>query len=1085
MEKENYMKKQIRILESLEMRTSQTFFERLFITIIFCAFLTVSVLGQFQFDINGPNGSDSFGTDVVILPNGNFVVTDPDYDIPAGAENVGAVYLYSSNGTLISTLTGSTAEDQIGLNGITVLPNGNFLIVSLFWDGAETDVGAVTFGDGTNGVSGTVSDTNSLVGSTANDQVGEQGITVLANGNYLVRSSNWDGAEADVGAVTFGNGTNGITGVVSDANSLIGSTADDQVGHNGIDELTNGNYVVRSNNWDNAEVSNAGAVTWGNGSDGISGIVSSANSLVGTTTNDRAGQNGVVALSNGNYIVRTSNWDGTEVDVGAATWGNGTTGISGTISETNSLVGSGAGDRISSTSVESLPNGSYVVISELWNGSSSNLGAVTWGDGTNGITGAVSSSNSLVGSTEDDNVGDGGIVVLSNGNYVVISSSWDRSSTESAGAVTWADGTSGISGEITDTNSLVGSSFFDRIGRGGVTALTNGNYVVASPFWVNGSHISAGAVTWGNGTTGITGEISISNSLVGSNELDEVGNAGVMALTNGNYVISSPDWDGSSDDIGAVTWGDGTTGSTGRVSAANSIVGSTSEDFVGSTDILPLTNGNYVVSSTRWDSSNENVGAVTLGDGTNGTALTVSAENSLVGVNLNDHIGSNVVALPNGNYVVISSSWDNNGAANLGAVTFGDGVNGVTGHISASNSLVGSTANDRVGRNGINVLENGNYIVHSPLWDNGVISNAGAVTLINGNTGSFSQISSNKDQSANTNNLGVVSEINSVRGTAAGGGSDMNFDYDENNDQLIVGRPADNIVTLLNRNAPGNARADFDGDGVTDISVFRPSEGNWYLNQSSGGFAVLNWGISSDTLVPADYDGDGKTDPAVFRPTDTLGVSDFLILNSKDFTLSGFEWGVPGDVPVVGDYDGDGKADVSVWRESDTTWYTNNSSDGSGTFDEFGLSGDIPVVGDWDGDGKNRPGIFRPGDNTWYLARATGDPGTNFDAIPFGDASDLRVPGDYDGDGKTDIAVFRASDGNWYIRSSESGNTTATGFGAVGDEPVPGDYDGDGKDDLAVYRDGDWWILRSNSGSVSASSFGIATDTPVPGRHNP
>lgn len=43
-----------------------------------------------------------------------------------------------------------------------------------------------------------------------------------------------------------------------------------------------------------------GAVTWGNGQTGISGVVSSANSLVGSTGIDLVGFRGVTALSNGN-----------------------------------------------------------------------------------------------------------------------------------------------------------------------------------------------------------------------------------------------------------------------------------------------------------------------------------------------------------------------------------------------------------------------------------------------------------------------------------------------------------------------------------------------------------------------------------------------------------------------------------------------------------------------------------------------------------------------------------------------------------------------------------------------------------------
>ena len=107
--------------------------------------------------------------------------------------------------------------------------------------------------------------------------------------------------------------------------------------------LTNGNYVVDSPGWNG----NRGAVTWGDGNTGISGTVSDANSLVGSNPNDQVGFGfftSVTALSNGNYVVESADWNG----VGAATWGNGSIGTSGIVSQTNSLVGSdvwGSGGR--------------------------------------------------------------------------------------------------------------------------------------------------------------------------------------------------------------------------------------------------------------------------------------------------------------------------------------------------------------------------------------------------------------------------------------------------------------------------------------------------------------------------------------------------------------------------------------------------------------------------------------------------------------------------------------------------------------------------------------------------------------------
>ena len=183
-----------------------------------------------QVDIPGPPGSGRFGESVTVLPNGNIVVSDPYYDAGSAAD-VGAVYLYDgASGALISMLTGSTAGDTIGW--VAALANGNYVVSSPRWDnGAAADAGAFTWGDGTRGVTGTVSAANSLVGSMAGDQVGSDGVTALANGNYVVRSPYWNnGAAADAGAVTWGEGTREVSGTVSAANSLVGTTANDNVG---------------------------------------------------------------------------------------------------------------------------------------------------------------------------------------------------------------------------------------------------------------------------------------------------------------------------------------------------------------------------------------------------------------------------------------------------------------------------------------------------------------------------------------------------------------------------------------------------------------------------------------------------------------------------------------------------------------------------------------------------------------------------------------------------------------------------------------------------------------------------------------
>jgi hypothetical protein len=128
--------------------------------------------------------------------------------------------------------------------------------------------------------------------------------------------------------------------------------------------------------------------------------------------------------------------------------------------------------------------------------------------------------------------------------------------------------------------------------------------------------------------------------------------------------------------------------------------------------------------------------------------------------------------------------------------------------------------------------------------------------------------------------------------------------------------------------APGHLlmpQSDFDGDGRSDVSVYRPSTSSWYLQQSQDGIRAAQFGIASDKITPADFDGDGKTDIAVYRPS--TGI--WYVMNSSSGTVSYTNFGIAEDVPVPADYDGDGKADIAVFRPTNGTWYRRNSDDGS------------------------------------------------------------------------------------------------------------------------------------------------------------
>jgi len=153
---------------------------------------------------------------------------------------------------------------------------------------------------------------------------------------------------------------------------------------------------------------------------------------------------------------------------------------------------------------------------------------------------------------------------------------------------------------------------------------------------------------------------------------------------------------------------------------------------------------------------------------------------------------------------------------------------------------------------------------------------------------------------------------------------------------------------------------------ITDVAVFRPGAGGWYLRGRPG----TSFGMAGDAPVRGDYDGDGTADVAVFRPSN----GGWYVLGQ-----GGVAWGTAGDIPVPGDYDGDGRTDVAVFRPSNGGWYIRGQQ---GT--TWGTDGDIPVPADYDGDGRTDVAIFRPSNGAWYIQ---GQPG-----VLWGTAGDVPLP---------------------------------------------------------------------------------------------
>ncbi|MCK7595310.1 hypothetical protein [Pseudomarimonas salicorniae] len=646
-----------------------------------------------QFDLAGPPGSVGFGAQIAVLPNGNLVVTDPRRPPD------GAAYLYSRDLQLLSTVTNVSPFAAPGTSldtvRIVVLRNGNYLLVNETWsNGGLFRLGMVAWANGETGISGSISSSNALIGARADDSVGFPAVHPLANGNYVVESFRWSNGASRVGAITWGSGTSGVSGPVSAENSVIGSSIGDSPSFGTA--LSNGNYVLLNTGWGTPERPYLGAAMWVDGTVGATGFMTAENSLVGSAAEDFILRR-VYPLVNGNFVLALPYWDnGDQVNAGAAVWGDGTRPMVGTVSAANALVGTRTGSYVSYDEVQALSNGHYVVASSDWDSpTGTNNGAVTWGNGAVGTTGEVSAANSLVGGADFQFVGGDpeylvdSVIPLANGHYVTASPYWGGQK----GAVTWGDGTKATVGVVSPRNSIVGNSVGDRVGSSGVTALTNGHYVIASAGWKGVGGVPVGAATWVNGTGPRTGSVGMGNSLVGNTPMSA--GMAVTALANGHYVVAFPGWDrGSVSQAGAVVWGNGELGSKGSPSPQSALVGSRERDFVGWP--IALSDGNYVVCSGNYSSdSATRVGAVTWASGWGGRVGEINASNSLIGSSRDDqvcsgHLDSRTRPLPDGQYLVASPFFDDGEVFDAGAFTLAETA--VTGHLNYQNSVIGSVS---------------------------------------------------------------------------------------------------------------------------------------------------------------------------------------------------------------------------------------------------------------------------------------------------------------------------------------------------------------------------------------------------------
>ena len=238
---------------------------------------------------------------------------------------------------------------------------------------------------------------------------------------------------------------------------------------------------------------------------------------------------------------------------------------------------------------------------------------------------------------------------------------------------------------------------------------------------------------------------------------------------------------------------------------------------------------------------------------------------------------------------------------------------------------------------------------------------------------------------------------------------------------------------------------DYDGNGTSDIAVFRGDSGMWSIRS----LTRVYLGSAADEAVPDDYDGDGTTDAAVFREASGLW-------SVRDLTR--FYLGAAPDQPVPGDYNGDGTAEGGIFRPAESLW-----SIRSLTRAYLGAANDLAVPGYYNDDEAMDIAVFREASGLWSALKLT--------RFYFGSSGDALVAGDYTGDRQWEGGIFRPATGLWSIRG-----VTRLYLGVTGDWALPGDYDGNGRDEAGIFRD---WAGMWSVQNLTRVYFGATGDVPA------